>query len=778
MEALSVYLLKLSISLTFVYIFYSLFLRPLTFYKWNRYFLLIYSFIAFLIPLFNIGPGLESTKINRQEWVKIIPVIEQIGKVKLLPAVTRNNAGSDNWSVFEMLMFVFIAGVIVMLVRLVIQYLSLIRIKRSSVLLSDSDLKIYNVNRPIMPFSFGNSIFINNKIHNEAELKEIIRHEFIHVKQKHTFDIVWSEIICVLNWYNPFVWLIRGCIKQNLEFIADEKVISSGIDKKHYQYLLLKVTGVPSFGMGNNFNFSSLKKRIVMMNKSRSARLNLVKFIFVLPFIAIMLLAFRNVKPRSDKDSRFLTHAGIVINEYDQPLAGIQITDKISGRSSVTDNKGYFKIEYPVSGKSLRVNNEIRLPNENFALKSNFSIEDFARSGYLHLKIYKMIKKSDAKEPYILQSINYAKINEPDLSYSVVKQLYLKHLDENRKLKKLDEVRKGSQKPILIVDYMPYAVMERGCAWFDENEIESPLDFMVVINDSVILSMEETNAKYTIKDFTGIGESPKQLSVKKYGIDKNFFTFYTPDWLEPRRFIIPDTIAKPLIKSGTKLPVRSETQTMSSGQTASNVSVSATSGTAGSSSVNTTSATAGSSSASSKSGSAGSPSVTTVSATGGSTSASSKSAATTLATASTTQSTTISGSSSAASADADTPPVSVTSAAAGSTSVSGGNPTSAINRSPEKKNEIVLQILNTNTEKDLRKLQETLRSKGLTFNFSDLKTERGEIISLRGTLSNDKNNCSFSTNKFKNIKIYSVTNNDGSEALDVRISTSAAPTKI
>ena len=123
-----------------------------------------------------------------------------------------------------------------------------------------------------------------------------MRHEFIHVKQKHSIDILWGEVLCIVNWFNPFAWLIRNAIRQNLEFIADNKVLEDGIDKKQYQYLLLKVTGNNHYSIANQFNFSSLKKRIAMMNKMRSAQMHLVKFLFILPIVAVMLLAFRRHK--------------------------------------------------------------------------------------------------------------------------------------------------------------------------------------------------------------------------------------------------------------------------------------------------------------------------------------------------------------------------------------------------------------------------------------------------------------------------------------------------
>ena len=180
-----------------------------------------------------------------------------------------------------------------MFIRLAIQYFSISRIRSKAKLLLDHPIKVYQVDANIIPFSFGNSIFINQDLHAEEELKEIIRHEFIHIRQKHSVDMIWGELLCIFNWYNPFAWLIRRSIRQNLEFIADDKVLRNGVDRKQYQYLLLKVIGVSQFSIANQFNFSSLKKRIAMMNKMRSARLQLVKFLFIIPLVIVLLLAFR-----------------------------------------------------------------------------------------------------------------------------------------------------------------------------------------------------------------------------------------------------------------------------------------------------------------------------------------------------------------------------------------------------------------------------------------------------------------------------------------------------
>jgi hypothetical protein len=285
MPYIAEYLLKLSLSLSVVYLFYITVLRRLTFYNWNRWYLMGYSILAFFIPFINISPVLQKGAWDQNQVIQLIPFYDFSNRVAV------QDAGFSWWS---FLLLGTVAGILLMGIRFVVRYISYYRIRRSAELLVDGGVKVYHVDKSIIPFSFGNAIFINRQLHEEEDLRQIIHHEFIHVKQKHTLDIMWAELLCMLNWYNPFAWLIRKAVRQNLEFIADHKVLENGIDKKHYQYLLLKVTGAAHFSITQQFNFSSLKKRIIMMNRSRSAKIQLTRFMFLFPLLSVMLLAFRS----------------------------------------------------------------------------------------------------------------------------------------------------------------------------------------------------------------------------------------------------------------------------------------------------------------------------------------------------------------------------------------------------------------------------------------------------------------------------------------------------
>lgn len=283
MTLLLLYLVKLSISLAVVWLFYQLILRKLTFYNHNRFYLLGYSLLAFGIPFVNIAPALQKNELTNFSMIRWIPVVYQ-------PSAGQADSGLG---VCDLLIGILLAGMVFMIIRLLLQLLSFRKIIRKATLIASKEVKIYQVNEAVIPFSFGNAVFINPSLHRAEELEEIIRHEFVHVKQRHSFDILFSEILCLLNWYNPFAWLIRAAIRQNLEFIADQQVLDKGADKKQYQYLLLKVIGNNQFSIASKFNFSSLKKRIAMMNKLQSGKRHLLRFLFILPVLALILVSFR-----------------------------------------------------------------------------------------------------------------------------------------------------------------------------------------------------------------------------------------------------------------------------------------------------------------------------------------------------------------------------------------------------------------------------------------------------------------------------------------------------
>ena len=147
----------------------------------------------------------------------------------------------------------FFTGSLLLLIKFYSNFIHL-KMKNSARLISGELTKIYQLDADIAPFSFGNAMFINKKVH-WWRTWEIIRHEFVHIKQNTRLISFGASFFVSSTGWILFVWLLRKAIKQNLEFIADDKVLQHGYDKSEYQYLLLKVMGNRQFAFTNHFNF-------------------------------------------------------------------------------------------------------------------------------------------------------------------------------------------------------------------------------------------------------------------------------------------------------------------------------------------------------------------------------------------------------------------------------------------------------------------------------------------------------------------------------------------
>lgn len=373
MASLPDYLLKLSIGLTVVTIFYELVLRRLTFHQWNRWYLFFYSALCFVVPLVNINNVVDTNK----EAISYV-VIQKIPTISAAPAIpvhtTPIAAPAETSPSIDWIFIVLVTGMALMLLRFGLHILSLIKIKRQSRLVSDEgDVRIYHFDQRLTPFSFGKAIFYNPAMHDVVELQDIILHEYIHVTQRHTLDVLWAELVCILNWYNPFAWKLSHAIRQNLEYIADEKVLENHSDTKAYQYLLLKTAMGPEFRLAHQFGYLSLKKRIVMMNKTRSPRILLACFWFSLPLLMVLLAAFRNQLPQvvskkqprmvyftsaersKNAPERVLHIAGFLLDaQTGKPIANLPLKlshDERYIRTVHTDADGFYFQEVPAKGE-------------------------------------------------------------------------------------------------------------------------------------------------------------------------------------------------------------------------------------------------------------------------------------------------------------------------------------------------------------------------------------------------------------------------------------------
>ncbi|WP_039053254.1 M56 family metallopeptidase [Sphingobacterium sp. T2] len=285
MESLLTYIIQVNLLLALLYLGYYFLLRGLTFYQMNRLYLLLGSMYAFVYPFWDV-----------KSWFmryEVIPAQQLPDILSLLASLSSEEVKEAAFTLTDSIIAVMEIVAAVFFFR---SSYPAVELKTHPSQFGASTWNSYsfrNVLFPVVPFSFFDKIYVHRPQHKEKELYDIFAHESVHVRGIHTLDILTFEIILILCWYNPFVWLIRKAVRQNLEFLTDQQVLNKGVDKQKYQYSLLHVTqnGL-SVDVSTRFNFKILKKRIMMMNKKRSSKVHLGKYAFLLPILLMAGASF------------------------------------------------------------------------------------------------------------------------------------------------------------------------------------------------------------------------------------------------------------------------------------------------------------------------------------------------------------------------------------------------------------------------------------------------------------------------------------------------------
>ncbi|OKZ08917.1 TonB family protein [Bacteroides nordii] len=282
------YFLKINVGIIVFYIFYRLFFYKDTFFHWRRTALLCFLGVSLFYPMLNL-----------QEWVKAhepMVVIADLYATTLLPEVVFEETITPthtNWQEFatNSLSIIYFCGVILLFIRFIMQLTSIILLRIQCKVTEIQGVRVQILNKASGPFSFFHWIFVHPESHTQEELAEILTHEQTHAHQLHSADIMFSELICIACWFNPFIWLMKREIRNNLEYMADQRVLQTGYDYKVYQYHLLGLAhNKAAATLYNSFNVLPLKNRIKMMNKKRTKEIGRTKYLLFLPLAALLLI--------------------------------------------------------------------------------------------------------------------------------------------------------------------------------------------------------------------------------------------------------------------------------------------------------------------------------------------------------------------------------------------------------------------------------------------------------------------------------------------------------
>lgn len=333
MEQFFIYLIKSSGLLAMFYLAYQFLIQKETFFNTNRWFLLSGLLTSLLLPLVTIKKivYIEVPKATVDKFMVYSQPNNSISKE--LPTVE-----AFHW--IDYVWVVYIAIAMILVVKIIISIVSLYKMLLKQQIVVKENIKFIDLNKNIAPFSFFKYIVFNSNLYNKEELNSILLHEEIHCKEKHTIDLLIARMFCVMFWFNPFMWLYKKAIIQNLEYIADSKAMLQIDDKKEYQRALLKVvTHQNSLSITNQFYQSLIKKRIVMLNKNQSHKRNSLKYALVLPALIAFIVFFQIQTIAQEKEAKNSTSI-IEIHE------GGEITfDATESDKSLSTLKNAFKEE-------------------------------------------------------------------------------------------------------------------------------------------------------------------------------------------------------------------------------------------------------------------------------------------------------------------------------------------------------------------------------------------------------------------------------------------------
>lgn len=388
-----IYLFKVNVAIAIFCVVYRTFYRKDTFFSMRRYLLLSMLLLSALYPLMDFSQWMMHNAAMADmamSYKSILPEIVVYPLGAEAPATVTSAAAS--LSILNYFLGGYILITCLLLLRIIFRAMQIVWIRLQEQSLLIEGIRISRLTTDTTPFSFFSWIFINPDMHDERELHEVLSHEMVHVRQRHSIDVLVAECMCAVCWINPMMWIVKKEMQKNLEFIVDHCVINQGeIDMKSYQYHLLKLAYHPSkIALANQFNISPLKERIMMINSEKSPRTKLAAYTLILPLV-LMLFAVNNVGAVADRitqnekvknvvarvshivpdfsqevivpeenapadikyhpfavaknDRRKKEVSGIILNEETKmPLAGVNVIVHNTSTGTITDENGRFKL--------------------------------------------------------------------------------------------------------------------------------------------------------------------------------------------------------------------------------------------------------------------------------------------------------------------------------------------------------------------------------------------------------------------------------------------------
>ncbi len=274
------YLLKSVVLSGIFYGYYSLFLKNTIYHAYNRFYLLAAMALSLVIPFFK----LSMFTISEEQASGAKQVLIYLNQLPSAPVQQENVA----WEMMA------IASISVLLVcYLGYSVIRIFRLKAKNVQKQMGDFTFIETDLEDAPFSFFSNLFWKKSISMEEENgRKMLQHELVHIREKHSWDRLFSQFICSVFWMNPFNWIIQKELQNIHEFIADRDAVGAGEVDAFAKMLLQTYYGNHFLNPSHSFYYSSIKRRIIMLTTSKTPKYAYLRKVAVLPMLAFILAIF------------------------------------------------------------------------------------------------------------------------------------------------------------------------------------------------------------------------------------------------------------------------------------------------------------------------------------------------------------------------------------------------------------------------------------------------------------------------------------------------------
>lgn len=340
METYLVYIGKAAIGAGAFYIAYLLLFQHQKHFGFNRIYLPVSLALSFMIPLitFTTVKYIEPVNFDVNSFAYLASASGEIQQPVFVL----------EW--YHYLFGLYLLGAVGFLFHLLLGHLKAMKIVKQSTVQQKFGVPVNVTKKNVHPFSFFSKIVIAEKTLSHPELEMIVSHEKIHVSEKHTLDILLTEIMFLLQWFNPFAWLLKDAVKNNLEYLTDHEIVKQ-FNPQEYQLAMVSLAGEKGVApFLTALNGSQLKNRIIMMKKKTENKFAIVKQLAVLPLLAILVMGLSNKEVKTEV-LKIDPEKNIQIQPEQSVINNLPATDTVAkAKEIVVVGYGVAKEENPAKG--------------------------------------------------------------------------------------------------------------------------------------------------------------------------------------------------------------------------------------------------------------------------------------------------------------------------------------------------------------------------------------------------------------------------------------------